>query len=170
MNDTYKVGDLAELFDVSRETIRRWASEFEVFLSTNANPDTGLTRYFTVDDVEVFSLVNEVKDSGGTYDDAHLRLRNGERGSFPQKPLDRDEQTMVLSQMNQQLKKVTQERDQLQRRVGELEDELLASKEEIARLKGRAELSDDKLPEAQKRIEELLMKIAVLEYQLKQGD
>ncbi|MEO1644094.1 MAG: hypothetical protein AAFR67_02825, partial [Chloroflexota bacterium] len=101
---------------------------------------------------------------------AHLGQAVSEEKTLAHRCVTSDEQTMVLSQMNQQLKKVTQERDQLQRRVGELEDELLASKEEIARLKGRAELSDDKLPEAQKRIEELLMKIAVLEYQLKQGD
>ena len=167
MAEQYKVGDLADLFDVSRETIRRWASEFEVYLSTNANPDAGLTRYFTVSDVEVFDLVNSIKDRGGTYDDAHTRLRGGERGAMPQQPLDRDQQMMVLSQINQQLKSVEQERDALKRQVEGLEGQLQEAREEIARLKGRAELADDRLPEAQNRIEELLMKVAVLEYQLK---
>lgn len=78
----YKSADVQRLFDVSSETVRRWAQEFEQYLSPTATPGKGRARQFTADDLTVFALVSEIKNSGGTYDDVHLALKSGQRGSI----------------------------------------------------------------------------------------
>lgn len=175
MSDIKRVGDAAILFDVTPQTIRRWTDEFSDYLSTGANPDNGSTRVFSESDMSVLALIATVKNTGGTYDDAHARLRTGERGIVPDEPLSKEQQEMAISQViiqNQQLQ--TQVND-LQEQLEAQEGQLREARDEISRLKGIIEEkeksygdSGQELGDARKRIEELLMKVAVLEYQLNQ--
>ena len=166
MIENMKVGAVADLFDVSTETIRRWAMEFEDYLSSNANPDSGQTRIFMEEDLQVFALIAETKDRGGTYDDAHARLRAGERGIVPEEPLDKEAQKLALNQLYNSFKEIEAERNQLRNEVERLEDDLQKSREEIARLKGKGEGQErieTELKESRSRIEELVRQVARLE-------
>jgi len=169
MKNTHKVGNVAELFDVSSETIRRWSLEFENYLSSNANPDSGQTRLFSDEDLAVFALVAQVKDLGGTYDDAHARLRNGERSVVPDEPISKHEQEIALNQIYSRYKEIEAHRDKLQEEVERLDHELQISREEIARLKRRGERHEQteiELKESRQRIEELVKQVAKLEVRL----
>lgn len=140
--------DIKELFDVSHQTVRRWCDEFEQYLSSNATPPAGEMRLFTEEDLKVLALVAQVKNTGGTYEDAHMRLRAGERGEIPDEPPTEQQKQVVMSQLaiqNKQLRgeieSLTRERDAAHEAVKEL-------REETIRLQTRLE-------EAEKRITEL---------------
>lgn len=177
MSEIKRVGDAATLFDVTPQTIRRWTDEFSDYLSTGANPDDGSTRVFTDTDMEVLALVATVKQNGGTYDDAHARLRTGERGVLPEEPLSKEQQEIAINQIMLQNRQLKNQVGELEEQLEEKEAELRKTRDEISRLKGIIEEkekssgdSGQELSESRKRIEALLMKIAVLEYQLKEDD
>lgn len=50
----------AETLEVSSSTLRRWASEFEPFLSLRR----GVKRTYTVDDIAIFSRIKELYRQG----------------------------------------------------------------------------------------------------------
>lgn len=50
----------AETLEVSTSTLRRWASEFEPFLSLRR----GVKRTYTVDDIAIFSRIKELYRQG----------------------------------------------------------------------------------------------------------
>ena len=169
-----RVGDAATLFDVTTQTIRRWTDEFSDFLSTGANPEDGSNRAFTEDDMKVLAVVATVKHSGGTYEDAHARLRAGERGAVPEEPMSKEQQELAISQVIIQNRELRAQVNELQEAVDVYKQQLEDSKREVARLEGIIEEkerssgdSGGEINEARKRIEDLLMKVAVLEYQLK---
>ncbi|MEM9955272.1 MAG: hypothetical protein AAF846_26935 [Chloroflexota bacterium] len=77
-----KTGWVAEYFNMNPETVRKWASEFKDYLSTNANPESGATRYFDSNDLEVFALAHTLLvQQNGTYDEVREQLKDGVRGS-----------------------------------------------------------------------------------------
>lgn len=73
----------ATVFHVSNETIRNWAEEFSRYLSFTANPGKGRTRSFSVEDLEVFALITEMKNKGSTFEEIHISLGKGQRGDAP---------------------------------------------------------------------------------------
>lgn len=80
----YTSQQLADIFSVSDESIRQWAARFASFLSGTANPGKKRTRLFDKSDVEVLSLVNELKRRGLTFDEIELNLASGQRGAVPE--------------------------------------------------------------------------------------
>ena len=78
----YQTKDVCENFNISRQTVRTWTSEFAEYLSPSATPEKGQQRNFSDEDMAVFALVHEVKQRGGTYENAHLQLKNGQRGEL----------------------------------------------------------------------------------------
>jgi DNA-binding transcriptional MerR regulator len=177
MSRTTRVGEAATLFDVTPQTIRRWADEFSTYLSSGANPPHGNIRTFTEEDMQVLALVATVKNNAGTYEDAHARLRTGERGKIPKEPLSKEQQEMAINQVMSQNRELRQIIDELEEKVDILETNLVEERRKVSHLEGiiaekekSSGNSGQELEEARSRIEELLMKIAVLEYQLYRGD
>ena len=77
-----KTGWIARYFNINNETVRTWSSQFSVYLSDNANPESGKTRYFTEEDLEVFALAYQMLvKGGGTYEQVREQLDDGMRGS-----------------------------------------------------------------------------------------
>lgn len=56
--------ELGKLLSLSGQTVRRWASEYERFLSPGANPRRGDTRRFDTHDQRVMLLVAELRQAG----------------------------------------------------------------------------------------------------------
>jgi DNA-binding transcriptional MerR regulator len=103
-NSQYSVGDLAKLFDVSRQTIRQWSSEFDQYLSPRANPGKNRVRAYAEGDLPVFSLIAQMKNIGHTYEDIHVALANGQRGEMP----DIEASSLRRSKMEQRIRDMQQ--------------------------------------------------------------
>lgn len=133
----YKSADIQRLFDVSSETVRRWSQEFEEYLSPNASPGKGRARQFTLEDLKVFALVAEIKNDGGTYDDAHLALKSGQKGDVDELLQERslDIHTSVeLDLMQQRFQLLQIAHDEAVERAGQLENELIRLKTELKQM------------------------------------
>ena len=157
------------LFSISEATCRNWSREFERHLSVTAAPGPGRHRNFTQGDLEVFALIQELKDQGMTYEDIHVALENGQRGDPPILPVEEIEALVVseqqkqiaqqLRQLQENVLRLEAERDAALARVRPVEDEnvrlkaLLESAEESARQ--RIDELNEQLERAQKRIEDL---------------
>jgi DNA-binding transcriptional MerR regulator len=77
----YTSGDLIQRFNVTNETIRSWAAEFRDDLSPGANPpEEGKHRRFTFDDLEVLTLVYEMREKKSSWEAIHAALDAGQRG------------------------------------------------------------------------------------------
>jgi DNA-binding transcriptional MerR regulator len=77
--------DVADLFDVSHQTVKVWARKFADYLSATARPETGKRRVFVSDDLSVFALIKDYTGRGYTFEDAELALTSGQRGTIPEK-------------------------------------------------------------------------------------
>lgn len=138
----------ATVFHVSNETIRNWAEEFSRYLSFLANPGKGRTRTFSDDDMQVLSLIAEMKSKGANFDEIHIALGQGQRGDSP--ALEVEDVKAIIS--GEQERRLTLEIEYLKRT---LQDALTRAqdaermKEENIRLKAQLEV-------AQSRVDQLL--------------
>lgn len=143
----YSAIQTAQLFKVARETIRKWAIEFESHLSPSARPATGGIRRFTDSDLEVFALVSEMKDQGKVFDDIHAALRAGQRGDIPESinalsnstnnsplAIRLDELEETVTSLTIQLNQSELARAKAEGREGLLQEMLREATAEIARL------------------------------------
>ena len=74
------------LFGISREAVRKYCLEFDLYLSPIARPQKGRQRMFTTDDLEIIACIVELKGQGKLFTDIHAALANGMRGSVPELP------------------------------------------------------------------------------------
>jgi DNA-binding transcriptional MerR regulator len=151
----YSTTDIRRFFGISRQTASNWAKEFRTYLSTLANPPEDKHKRFTPEDVEVLALVSQMKSQSATYDEIHMALKDGQRGTIP--VLAKDIQPVAL----------TGAELALQGRIGDLESELQAARLQIARVQGEKEeatrLLREQLAEKEARIFELQRQLARLE-------
>lgn len=134
----YTTQHLCNLFKISHQTVKNYATEFADHLSPTATPGPNRQRYFTDDDLTVIALIVEMKGAGGLYEDIHAALRNGQRGVMPDGSLVSADPGMALV-LRQQI-------DQLTARIRELELD-------NARKDGQIELLKEMLADAQRRLE-----------------
>lgn len=156
----YQTKDVCDIFGISRQTVRIWTAEFSEYLSPSASPEKGQQRNFSDEDMTVFALVHEVKGRGGTYDNAHVQLKKGDRGELPQTQLSVkvEPETQLatlrgqLTRLNNQMELVIHERDELR----------ITSAQQKA-LRDRA---DEQLAKAQQKIDDLNQEIGMLKARL----
>ena len=79
----YTTQHICGMFKVSHQTVKNWAKEFAVYLSPTATPEHNRQRVFTEDDIRVFALVHNYRNTGKVFEDAHLALQSGQRGEVP---------------------------------------------------------------------------------------
>lgn len=163
MSNLKRPADIKELFDISHQTVRRWTEEFEQYLSSNATPPSGQMRMFTEDDLMVFALVADVKNRGGTYDDAHAQLRAGDRGEIPDKPPSDQQKKVVMSQLAIQNQELRAQVEALTKERDVAVDEAQELREEIIRLQTRLEIAEERVTELKEEgRDDLLMEIGRL--------
>lgn len=136
----YTPKQVAALFNCQRETVRRWAMEFEAYLSPTASPGKNRDRSYTDSDLAVFALVSQMKAEGKLFTDIHASLANGSRGIAPQYAIVPTESERVTL---------------LQSRITELEASLLKKD-------GQLELYERQLAAAHLEIRALVAANAVL--------
>lgn len=138
--ETITARHAADIFNISRETVRQYAQEFAKYLSNSANPGGGRARHFTENDIKVLALISDMKLNGFLYEDIHLALSNGQRGEIPEalQSVSAVEQSLTTQQQIVALaNKVTDLEKQIAGKDGvidELRQQLLNAQTEIARL------------------------------------
>jgi DNA-binding transcriptional MerR regulator len=157
----YATRHVCTLFNISPETARTWADEFERHLSPLANPGDGRHRQFSEDDMRVFSLVSSMKADGLTFADIHNSLDAGQRGLAP--ILDASEvQALVVTERENQLLAQVQKLREYVENVERERDNLLPLRDENIELKALLKRSDEQLTDAQKQIRALYEEIGLL--------
>lgn len=148
--DRYQSRHIMTLFDISHQTVRVWAQEFERHLSAGANPATGQHRFFSYDDLQVFALIAQMRNEGESYDAIKAALASGARGQLPETAQDdvllditsTDAGARLLGQLETLINKVQKleqdmmilrdyETSQLQTEVEKLQSELTGEREKI---------------------------------------
>jgi len=147
----YSTRHLADLFGVSRETIRSWSREFADYLSPTATPGENRHRQFVDDDLKVFSLVHQQKQAGMLFADIHAALANGIRAEIP------SGEDLAITEAGQQKLSV------LTKRITQLEQQLDQAAYERDIKGGQIELLERQLREARDRIDQLNREIGRLE-------
>lgn len=135
-----------------------WAKEFASYLSPTATPGKNKHRFFTQEDMQVFSLVAELKKHGLTFAEIHANLKTGQRGDPPALPPE-DVQALVTTDAELRLThEVETLRSQLLRATEELKlarqqaQELVHTKEDNIRLSAQLESAK----EYQQRLEGMI--------------
>jgi DNA-binding transcriptional MerR regulator len=152
----YQTKDVCDAFDISRQTVRIWTTEFAEFLSPSATPEKGQQRNFSDDDMAVFALVHEVKQRGGTYENVHLQLKNGQRGALPSsnKLMPQEPDTHLAPLRGE----ITRLSNLLQQAMTERDDLRITAAQE----KALRQRSDEQLAQAQRKVDELNQEIGML--------
>lgn len=70
----YKPAQIAEIFDVSPNTVRNWARWHGEYLDDSATPGPGATRLFSGRDMQVLKAINQLRSQGLTTDEINARL------------------------------------------------------------------------------------------------
>lgn len=78
----YKSEDIRNYFNISHETVRRYAMDFAEFLSEGANPEKGQHRVYDESDLRVFAVIVSMKNSNHTDDDIKATLNSGAEGDL----------------------------------------------------------------------------------------
>ena len=78
----YKSEDVRNYFNISHETVRRYAMDFAEFFSDGANPEKGQHRVYNDSDLRVFAVVVSMKNSNHTDDDIKATLKAGAEGDL----------------------------------------------------------------------------------------
>lgn len=149
---SYTTQEVSALYSVTIETARTWAKEFADYLSPTANPGHNKTRQFSIEDMQVFSLVRQLRNEGRTMEEIHVALQNGERGREPE--LDSGDVRAIVAQE-------AEKRWQMQ--LGIYEERIRALQGEVETLTQKASRSD----ELEKKIAELEGQIRLLEERAK---
>lgn len=167
----YTTNDVKTVFSVAPETIRNWAREFERYLSVTANPEPGKTRIFTEEDMEVFDLINSMRDDKKSYDEIHAALASGERGSSPALSPD-DVKAIVAGETERQLsleiqmlrRQLHAQQEKLQQ-FDELREENIRLQAEKDAEKRRADELAEQLKGNQEKLEKLLREVGTSYHQ-----
>ena len=73
-----QVSDLARLFGVDRDTVKKWCYKFSEYLSVTANPPKGQVRFFTDTNLQVLALVYYYWEDEPDYEAIRYRLNAGD--------------------------------------------------------------------------------------------
>lgn len=152
----YTTRHISELFNLGASTVKKYTINFAPFLSPEAAPtDKGKHRFFTTDDLRVFSLIVDYRNRGATLDEIYLALNTGQRGDLPPSHA---EYSLVVESKDQLIL--------LQNRVQQLEAEmesLRGERDKRLQLEAQLKQRDDDIERARQEIRALYREIAILE-------
>jgi len=90
MTDYLTVKDIADRYNVTKNTVRNWCKEFAGNLSEEA---TTTPRQFTETDQQVFALIADMRDGNQPYKEIHAALANDQHLNMPLTPPPAEEET-----------------------------------------------------------------------------
>ena len=158
------ITEFANTFDVTRNTIRRWAAEFADFLSEGANPPAGERREFTPEDARVLATIAQLRNDGKELDAIAAALGAGDRAEWPPEgakspqsdETDQQRQTALVTQLTMkaahlegQLTATEGERDRLRQEVAQERDARRAAEIAAATAETRAQMLQEQVDRLQ---------------------
>lgn len=150
MDEVFTSQHVIAAFKVSHQTVKNWSDEFDHYLSPQARPGGGKKRFFNIDDMKVFALVNDYHKRGLRWEDAHLALQNHQRGDLPDQDTDITPYTPPALLVS------------LKDQVNTLSTQLKVTETERDMAIGQVKLLEKQVVEKDKRIEELYQQNADL--------
>lgn len=115
---------VADLFNISPSTVKKYSGMYGRFLSNNARPQNGAHRLFDTDDLKVFSFIIQQSKLGERHDNIIMALANGERADLPPQhgdyslTIDKSEQlTMLQVRINQLQAEIEELRNERDKRI-----------------------------------------------------
>lgn len=156
-----KSGDLVKKFGVSDQTIRRWAGEFEDYLSEQ----TGRHRVYTADDYIVMATINYLyNDEGLNTNGVRDKLKSGFRvdeddiatigySDGRMVPAAAVEQLVDASEVRVALERMTAERDRLLDQLEQLQSD---HKQEKVKLESKIDELQQEVRDLSREIIDLL--------------
>lgn len=161
----YKNEDIREFFSISRETVRRYATDFAEFFSAGATPEKpGTHRVYDESDLRVFGVIASMKNTNHSDDDIKATLRAGYDGEFSS--FLKDESLSLSPHIQSKL--ANQHIDNLERQLSDAVTEAQTWRDKANQLEGQLnELRE--LLKGQVTNIELHKKIARLELLLEQA-
>lgn len=170
---SYNSRHVSTLFGVTVETIRNWSETFRSYLSPTANPGKNRPRLFTVSDMEVFSLIAQMRNDAMGFEDIHASLSNGLRGDPPELPPDEVEAlvtgehekrlSLEIQYLQKALAKVQQERDEALGKV----DQLLQLEKDSIKLQAELEYTKRLVGNSEQRVLELSEQLEKAQLEIK---
>jgi DNA-binding transcriptional MerR regulator len=164
----YASKDLAQRFNVTNETIRSWAVEFKRHLSQAANPTGGRHRRFSFEDLEVLTLVAEMRGGNNSFEDIHASLDSGERGIPSIDPL-----ALVPLEGQKQIALLQETISKMRMQINDMEVQMAAEKTRADRAEGSLAYSEklfrEQLAEKERQVRELYLEVAQLKAQQSNG-
>lgn len=135
--------------------------EFREYLSPTATPGKNKHRLFTEADMQVFSLVAELKKQGMTFEEIHAALKSGQRGDPPTLPPE-EVQAIVSSDRerrlaieNEYLQQALVRAQEELKQVAAIREELQQTKEQNIRLEAQITIYKDQQERLEQTIREL---------------
>lgn len=74
----FRIGDVAEILEVGKTTVRDWTNEYTAFFSANATAQGGKHRAFSERDLAVLHTIATLRKNNVSFADIHVVLTNGE--------------------------------------------------------------------------------------------
>lgn len=149
----YTTQSIQAMFGISHQTVKNWCTEFASYLSVSATPPSGRQREFTIEDIRVLALVNEMRNHGALNDEIRAALHNGQRGELSNQMATALVPTTTL---------VTSLAD-AQARIELLTQQVRIAEDAKVKAEGQVELLQAQLDSAQKEIRQLIRENAKLE-------
>lgn len=170
MTDTHwTAAPVAKELNIKTKTVHLWASDYEDFLSSGANPGKGKKRTFTPRDLEVLRFIAEERDNDTPHQDIPNMLKsqflfwesNDYLFEFPPKPGQRvnNEDIGLVAQLGQ----VREALALAQRQVVILEGRLAETEAQLDDYRERAHRAEAKLEDRPQTNKELYKEIGALE-------
>lgn len=103
----YTTSQLAARFNITDQTVKRYADEFRAYLSPTATPEKGSTRLFSDTDLAVYDLIVTMKADRKQFEQIHAALKSGQRGAV----VDMDTVGLSVAQSTAQLRLIARIRD-----------------------------------------------------------
>ena len=147
--DDYSVGQVAAVLGVSSSTIRSWTNRFAAYTSELAQPDVGVERRYTLDDIALFNSVLVLRKQGEPMARIIPRIDDGERlepAEPAEPPPPRRKRGELMSEEQQKLERnfarlsgeydvIKEERDYLRGQITAMTERAIAAETELRILK-----------------------------------
>jgi len=143
----YTTRQAQQLFGKSaNQTIRNWIREFQEFFSVNTAPGKGISILMTVEDMQVLTVIAQMKETNRPSDEIYATLKSGQRGEIPsiapgdlEKIASGDFQKHLVTQRSALVVKIEQLENQLQATLEALTSEREARIRAETKMEGRTE-------------------------------
>lgn len=79
----FGVSEVAELLEVDKKTVKDWSYHFSEYLSPNANPDKGIVRRFSIQDICTLGYISMYWEDSPDFENIKYGLNSNDQFEYP---------------------------------------------------------------------------------------